>query len=127
MWQGKIDDDTRVAFTAETEGKMRIPEDTFEDPDITLKAFRDMLNGEERPSNNKLLIEEDKMMIDLKSPSNQNRAYTCITSEHERKEMAKKYREENNEMIIEHRKNYRETNKGKIIERREAYRRKKKD
>ncbi len=22
----------------------------FEDPDITLKAFRDMLNGEERPS-----------------------------------------------------------------------------
>ena len=29
---------------------MWIPEDTFEDPDITLKAFRDMLNGEERPS-----------------------------------------------------------------------------
>ena len=50
MWQGKIDDDTRVAFAAETEGKMWIPEDTFEDPDITLKAFRDMLNGEERPS-----------------------------------------------------------------------------
>ena len=50
MWQGKTDDDTRVAFADETEGKMRIPEDTFEDPDITLKAFRDMLNGEEKPS-----------------------------------------------------------------------------
>ena len=72
-----------------------------------------------------LLIEEDKMMMDLKSPSNQNRAYTCITSEHERKEMAKKYREENKEMIIEQKKNYRETNKGKIIERRKAYRKKK--
>ena len=50
MWQGKTDDDTRIAFADETEGKKRIPEDTFEDPDITLKAFRDMLNGEERPS-----------------------------------------------------------------------------
>ncbi len=53
MWQGKVDDDTRVAFAAETEGKMWIQEDThgmFEDPDITLKAFRDMSKGEERPS-----------------------------------------------------------------------------
>ena len=50
MWQGKTDDDTQRAFADETEGKKRIPEDTFEDPDITLKAFRDMLNGEERPS-----------------------------------------------------------------------------
>ena len=50
MWQGKTDDDTRVAFADETEGKMRIPEDTFEDPDITLKAFREMLNGEDRLS-----------------------------------------------------------------------------
>jgi hypothetical protein len=49
-WQGKPDDDTRAAFADETERKMWIPEDTFEDPDITLKAFRDMLNGEERPS-----------------------------------------------------------------------------
>ena len=50
MWQGKTDDDTQRAFADETEGKKRIPEDTFEDPDITLKAFRDMPNGEERPS-----------------------------------------------------------------------------
>ena len=43
MWQGKTDDDTQIAFADETEGKKWIPEDTFEDPDITLKAFRDML------------------------------------------------------------------------------------
>ena len=47
MWQGKTDDDTQRAFADETEGKKRIPEDTFEDPDITLKAFRDMLNEDE--------------------------------------------------------------------------------
>ncbi len=34
---------------------MSIPEDTFEDPDITLKAFRDILNGEERTSSPKNL------------------------------------------------------------------------
>ena len=50
MWQGKTDDDTRVALADETDGKMWIPGDTFEDPDITLKAFRDMPNEEERPS-----------------------------------------------------------------------------
>ena len=50
MWQGKTDDDTRIAFADETEGKKRIPEDTFEDPDITLKAFRDMLNEDESTS-----------------------------------------------------------------------------
>ena len=53
MWQGKVDDDTRVAVAAETEEKMWIQEDThemFEDPDITLKAFRDMRKGGERPS-----------------------------------------------------------------------------
>ncbi len=58
MWQGKIDDDTRVAFAAETEGKMWIPEDTDEtlkDPDITLKEFRDMPKGENRPSSPKNL------------------------------------------------------------------------
>ena len=50
MWQEEEDDDTRVAFAAETEGKMWIQDDThetFEDPDITLKAFRDMPNGRE--------------------------------------------------------------------------------
>ena len=50
MWQGKTDDDTQRAFADETEGKKRIPEDTFEDPDITLKAFRDMLNEDESTS-----------------------------------------------------------------------------
>ena len=55
MWQGKTDDDTRIAFADETEGKKRIPEDTFEDPDITLKAFRDMLNEDESTSSPKNL------------------------------------------------------------------------
>ena len=55
MLQGKTDDDTRVAFADGTEGKKRIPEDTFEDPDITLKAFRDMLNEDESTSSPKNL------------------------------------------------------------------------
>jgi len=47
MWQGKIDDE-KVAM--ETEGKTWVqeePHELFEDPDITLKAFREMLNGED--------------------------------------------------------------------------------
>ena len=51
MWQGKTDDDTQRAFADETEGKKRIPEDTFEDPDITLKAC-DMLNEDESTDKN---------------------------------------------------------------------------
>jgi len=50
MWQGKMDDETEVAVAMETEGKMWVQEDPhelFEDPDITLKAFREMLNGED--------------------------------------------------------------------------------
>jgi len=53
MWQGKMDDETEVAVAMETEGKMWVQEDPhelFEDPDITLKAFREMLQGEDRLS-----------------------------------------------------------------------------
>jgi len=53
MWQGKMDDKTEVAVAMETEGKMWVQEDPhelFEDPDITLKAFREMLQGEDRLS-----------------------------------------------------------------------------
>jgi len=52
MWQGKMDDETEVAVAMETEGKMWVQEDPhelFEDPDITLKAFREMLQGKDPP------------------------------------------------------------------------------
>ena len=71
MWQGKIDDDTRAAFDAETEGKMWIPDDTgemLEDPDITLKAFREMLQGEDRLSSPETLSGSSRVSSDKDPP-----------------------------------------------------------
>ena len=63
-WQGKPDDDTRAAFADETERKMWIPEDTFEDPDITLKAFRDMLkSGKDPPEYGEKMLDDPDITL----------------------------------------------------------------
>ena len=66
-----------------------------------------------------LLIEEDKIMIELKTSLNKNRAY--ITSEDERIDYFKIYRDTNKQKIKENDKAYYQKNRIRIIERCKQY------
>ena len=74
-------------------------------------------------SRRELLMEEDRIMLELNADLNAKRAYMTEEEEKEQKKAkSKEYREANKEQISKHKKQYREANKEQISKKKKEHR-----